>query len=411
MSTTNTTYYSPNVPVGPTATIYTTNKEAVTLQQPVPDILNPAIRLDGGPASDEKTGLVKIKHFQCLNIAASGIRSFYSGIGTCLKHLSHPIFKSLSFSHICIPAPVIATAGKIYSALGVPMEYVKGFAILGIPFGFIKLIGNVKKATLHSGWKRVASAMKATRAMSVLLDSTVKSAIGLEAFKFSAELGKNGYLLAERAIKVIVNWSTPLGIISSILSSATLAVDILSLRKSKDFLETINAELGQNGEVYSSELITRMVHAAYSPRFLKKTFFADGETLKVVCQDRLADKELVEQLKYRVETVVRHKKITALATTINLLSTLLIFTNFLHPLGYVGLGVYGGLTVINLVDRQISAYHFERKMGMIEGKPTDPKYLETNLLWRIADFIKWSFYFHSYKKIQPTGSTSPKIVE
>lgn len=343
------------------------------------------------PSTDKKIGLVKAKYFQFLHIGAGAIRSIYSAIGTGLNHLhhlNHPIIQSIFATRIHIPTSVTLTLGKIYSALDVPMTYVKGLSIFGIPFGLIKLVGNVRKIPVQRGWKRFASAMKATRAMSVLIDSTVKTTIGLEAFKFSAELGKKGYFLCEKGIHTIVNWSTPLGVISSILSSATLAIDILTLRESENYFKAID-----------DRLITEILAKKNPAKLLKKTFLVDGEALKVVCNHRTADKELIKTLKDRKQTVIKQQRITVLATTINLLATALVFTSFLHPVGYIGVGVYVGLTTVNFFYRQISTYNFVNEMDMIDRDLNAPIY-NGNLVRRIVDFSKWSLNLHSHRKFE-----------
>lgn len=340
-----------------------------------------------------------------LHSIGSGLRSGYEGVctfftNTKVQQLLQTAFQSQFFTTCSQSIGDLAGRLKVLDRL----QYVRGLSILGFLY-VPRVIKCTKKFMKARGYNRINQLMKVTQAISIILDSMVKTAIGAEAFKFSAKLGTMGYPLAEATIKNIVKYAFPLGALSWALSWATLEIDFHSLRRAQ------RVYLGANN---AGELNVSMTVQALSigekGRIEKKKQWLEksvevNNIAALVGRLKEANKLSAETQKVhvlildRLQTIILQKKLTTISDALNFTATPLIVTSFLHPVGYVCLAGYVLLTTFNFFHRQITTYQFENKMGLIERTEDDP--LFTGGTWapyyQVKDFAAWFLRLKTYR--------------
>jgi hypothetical protein len=356
------------------------------------------IRSADGPPQKVENEPIKPRDLRFVHSCMNAVYSVYEGACTLMNHR---IIQSLFHNQIL--ASFSQTASKVHGFTVGPLQYVKGFSASGVIIYVPRMIRHLQKSAKNRGWRRFHHFMKATQAVSIILDSTVKTAIGLEMFKFSAQLGAKGYPFAESLIKNVVRFSFPLGALSWSLSYATLAIDIVSLWKSK---KAYHAHC-KNTADYNVNEILQKTNTKKRKKRLQKIFAinnADALLAKLSSCKSLQEQKIInDKLKMQFEKIIFNKKSVAICDGFNFVATPLIFTSFLHPLGYGLVAAYVIGTTANFFHRQITTYQFENDLGLIERKPGSPffdKDQKVRLYHRIADFSLWFFKFNSYITIQ-----------
>lgn len=358
------------------------------------------------PAQEEKPTVdipLKHKHFQLLNSAMAGLRSAYDALG---KIWANPMVHSILHNELL--SSINTSLMKCYNALAGPMEYVKGFSAAGIIYSVPRFIKNVYKLVApdksnEMAWKRFNSAMKATQAFSIFIDSLVKTTICLETIQFSAKVAQKGFPLCEKIIKGVVEWSFPLCVFSWVLSYATLAVEITSLWKSQKFLVEYKKRNVKNININIID-ICNAGNEKQLKRLQKMLLINNAEALKIKIsgQNGEGQENSIRKIVGRLETTIKYKRLIVLIAAINFFLTPIIFISFFSfmlPIGYGLIGAYLTFTLINFMYRQITTYNFENEMGLIRRRPEDPLYnfnQNVNFVRRITDFSKWFFRFHTY---------------
>lgn len=345
--------------------------------------------------------------FLRLHSIGSGLRSGYEGVctfftNTKVQHLLQTAFQSQFFTTCSQSIGGLAGRLKVLDRL----QYVRGLSILGFLY-VPRVIKCTKRFMNKRGWNsRINQLMKATQAVSIILDSMVKTAIGAEAFKFSAKLGAMGYPLAEATIKNIVKYAFPLGALSWALSWATLEIDFHALRRAQRvYLGANNAGELNIGITVQALSIGDKDRIKKKKQWLEKSVEVN-DIDALVGRLKEADKSSGETQRVhvlildRLQTIILQKKLTTVSDALNFTATPLIVTSFLHPVGYVCLAGYVLLTTFNFFHRQITTYQFENRMNLIERKEDDP--LLTAGAWaapyyQVKDFTAWLLRLKTYR--------------
>jgi|694.fasta_scaffold01230_4 hypothetical protein len=352
---------------------------------------------------------MKRSYLLLFNGAIAGMHSVYRAAGNGLGYVAD----------LGIPHAVTDILHHTYEWIKEPMQTARGLHLIGMFSSFTILVTNVAK--LARTKKRLKTAMKAARAFGILVDSMVKTTMGIGALPL--EFTQKGYPLAERSVKFILENSISLGVVSWFFSGAAIIVDSISLKeiqKTKNWLTIDDHQ--RTAEVKQEEFFLRLglanpfIQSKYGQinvlNKFKKLFLFNTHALNAKLQNEMRLNNgsvvnkggLIDNLMRRTDSVILSRRIQVIVDLGSILSTLFIITNFLYPLGIILAGTTLVTTALNSVYKQITTYQLEDRLGLIERKPDDPfSTLPSNqitIAMRVMDFFKWLFKIHSYVKIE-----------
>lgn len=283
-------------------------------------------------------------------------------VGEAIASVYHAIMNSFLFR---IPRDWVWSytphIGRTFVWLQKPCSYLKGAAIAGVLACGVQLY-RYQKNFIEGAKPRHYIALKICFIFSELVKSGEKVAVALHDYGWTDWMYEKGLRHASAAIKTAALWKGTIGIFVWALTLSKVFIDAAKLSKSQKHLESFQT-----------------LHK--TPKALEKMLQVKGDKLQACLKD--GDKTQVELLRGRIQTIITTKKLILLKDTINLIGTALIFTSFLHPLGYILLGTHIASSIGLGAYRKFTQYQFQHAIGM----DTMPDGLAT---WQKGIYIgKW----------------------
>ena len=375
---------------------------------------------------------VNLENFGLVSLALTGIRCSYVAVGEIWKTEWIQNFFKDNKEQLNEIEKKYAEVGNIVNISR--LLNVVGF-VCYIP-KFNKAVGKVLEKD-RVGIKRVDQGLKALFAASMIGENFATVVRGLEAVKLSITAMEVGVPWLDTALKTAFTWATSLWVYSVLFSAVSLVINARSWLKTRNFANEFMKEVGYNAagqytqanyqqlknyfNIYDKDGALDRKKVAHLQRY----FQADGEILAArievafqkgiqTLEDQQKLAKLMDLLKDRIKTTQRNHLISLIGNAGSLISSIMVITSFLHPLGYVGLGIYAAAMIGNFIYKKVSAYNFETKIGMVNRETDDPMYATVKgyeqtektigIRTQIFDFMKWFCYQLPYYKKDEVNS-------
>lgn len=257
------------------------------------------------------------------------------------------------------------------------LKITKMFEVALLPFIIANLAKDIGQLMHGDRSARVDSGISIADEVGTLGGSLTTFAIGLATFG----------TVSSR----VLEWATPLYLVSSILSVATVVRSVRTCSKVKRFKRQFERAIsGDRSDLYATmcsyqdmiflikkknlkdkefsrnvfncshdKLMERLT--AIQKEVLEKLSSADPKEV-LECRDRL--NLIIKKMSRKIDSVGRSSKLAAIVSVVSFIGAIALFASPIAPIayGFIGLGIL--LNVSNLIYHKISDYKFTHGLGM-----------------------------------------------
>lgn len=310
---------------------------------------------------------------------------------------------------------------NFYVSLNPTLQIFNTLAIIGLINDVPKIIKRTYQFAHSSELERFDGAMKALRAVGTMFQNIAFSLFGIEGLHIATRLENVNLTMFATAVKTATAYANTFLALGTLLALTDIVIHARKLRKIEEFTRHFFQYAGVklNGR-YREEDYQKFVQylQTVNERDLKSHFQVDGKLLKArllqICSAKHPDqcdlqnfKKVITKLQGRLESTKTTYRVCLIADAANILSMALIISGIFHPLGFVLLGICTLGRLLAYVQRKISAYAFENRIGLIARDTEHDIYGLKNLfnerpheplgtMERVKDFGKWFFGFYKH---------------